>query len=427
MPNRWPISSGNWSNAAIWSGSLIPTASDDVFANSFTINMDTSIIIRSLNNVASASAVVAGGTYNFNSGSISASITSATSSLASNNSITVTATSGDVIISAPSASFTGLVTQLINHSGNCNFIITGSRFNAGAAANGACIAKSSAGTITIVGNITGAGNFGDRGLSSTNGNTVVIGDISGSTGNTGAGIGQSAGSLTVIGNILGGGGNNNAIAFSGGTLIISGSITGNSSAGAVVITGTPIINISGSIIGGSSGPAISSAVAHTLTHSGSVIAAANPAVVSTSLTATNTFTGPFFNNGAVMAVQAARMFLATNPISWQISSNVAGVSQSLFTADLLQTYPSASDVRLGTSYASGSLVGTLAMPNPASVQFGVPVDNTTGSAVLTVDSLTQAVWGRPRTQLTVTGSIGERLQNVATPASVGTQIASYLL
>jgi hypothetical protein len=39
MPNRWPINSGSWSDSAIWSGSLIPTASDDVFANNQTINV----------------------------------------------------------------------------------------------------------------------------------------------------------------------------------------------------------------------------------------------------------------------------------------------------------------------------------------------------------------------------------------------------
>jgi hypothetical protein len=128
-----------------------------------------------------------------------------------------------------------------------------------------------------------------------------------------------------------------------------------------------------------------------------------------------------------MAVQAARMFLSSNSTEWQFTSDAIGVSQSLYTADLIPTYPSASDVRLETSYSSGSLTGTLAMPQASSVQFGVPVDNTTGSAVLTTASLASAIWDRQRSQLTTTGSIGERLQNVATPSTVGTQISSYLL
>jgi hypothetical protein len=55
------------------------------------------------------------------------------------------------------------------------------------------------------------------------------------------------------------------------------------------------------------------------------------------------------------------------------------------------------------------------------------VDNTTGSAVLTTASLASAIWDRQRSQLSTTGSIGERLQNVATPTTTGTQISSYLL
>jgi hypothetical protein len=45
MPNRWPIANGNWSNAAIWSGSIIPTASDDVFLNNRVITLDQNIIV----------------------------------------------------------------------------------------------------------------------------------------------------------------------------------------------------------------------------------------------------------------------------------------------------------------------------------------------------------------------------------------------
>jgi len=52
MPNRWPINSGSWSNAAIWSGSIIPTASDDVYANNQTVTIDQDITVTSLRNSA---------------------------------------------------------------------------------------------------------------------------------------------------------------------------------------------------------------------------------------------------------------------------------------------------------------------------------------------------------------------------------------
>ncbi len=47
MPNRWPIANGNWSDAAIWSGSIIPTASDDVYANSKSVIIDQNVIVNS--------------------------------------------------------------------------------------------------------------------------------------------------------------------------------------------------------------------------------------------------------------------------------------------------------------------------------------------------------------------------------------------
>ena len=58
MPNRWPIASGNWSDAAIWSGSIIPTASDDVYANNkiVTLDQDINVLRLSTVNIAGVSA-----------------------------------------------------------------------------------------------------------------------------------------------------------------------------------------------------------------------------------------------------------------------------------------------------------------------------------------------------------------------------------
>ena len=57
MANRWPINSGSWSNSVIWSGSLIPTASDDVFTNNKIVFVDTDVTIRSIRNSATGSAI----------------------------------------------------------------------------------------------------------------------------------------------------------------------------------------------------------------------------------------------------------------------------------------------------------------------------------------------------------------------------------
>jgi hypothetical protein len=90
---------------------------------------------------------------------------------------------------------------------------------------------------------------------------------------------------------------------------------------------------------------------------------------------------------------------------------------------LSQNQASQSDVRLGTSYANGALTGTLAVPNPATVSLGVPTDNTTGtmptSAVVAADLLNELS--------TSSNALAERLRNVSTVQTTGTQISALTI
>jgi len=399
MPNRWAVANGNWSSAATWNsgGSLgIPTGSDDVFSNTFTVNVDTSFQVLSIRNTASASAVAAGGSFNFNSGSISGSITS-TVSLASNNSITITANDGTVTIIAPNVNFVGggaSVFQIINHTGNCNAIITATSFTGGNTSGANGVNKSSSGTLTLVGSLFGASGTA---LTTTAGSVIILGSV---TGGTTAGI-----------------------SFAGTSLTITGSLIASNSNTAVSCTTAAIINVSGALTPSTSQPAISSTGAHVLTYSGSIASSAgSPAIISSNTAATNIFTGPFVNTNDTMAVQCVDMVLATDAsTSW----NYGDIT--LFSPESLAFYPSASDIRQGTTYADGTVSGSLAMPPATAVIAGTPTDNTTGSAVLTPAQLQDAVWGRDLSQMTETGSIGNRLARVSTTGTTGAQIASYLL
>ena len=123
-----------------------------------------------------------------------------------------------------------------------------------------------------------------------------------------------------------------------------------------------------------------------------------------------------------MAVQCVRMNLTADAnTTW----NYGDIT--LFSPERLAFYPSASDIRQGTTYADGTVSGSLAMPPATAVIAGTPTDNTTGSAVLTPTQLQDAVWGRDLAQMTETGSIGYRLAKSATTDSTGNQIASYLI
>jgi hypothetical protein len=78
-------------------------------------------------------------------------------------------------------------------------------------------------------------------------------------------------------------------------------------------------------------------------------------------------------------------------------SNVAifytstGGTKTLVDAAASADFPATSNVRSGTSYNVGNLTGTLAVPPVGSVALGVPVDATTGTAVLTAANVQAAV------------------------------------
>jgi hypothetical protein len=91
-------------------------------------------------------------------------------------------------------------------------------------------------------------------------------------------------------------------------------------------------------------------------------------------------------------------------------------------ADIAGQVPAQSDVRFGVTYQSGSKTGTAYIPSPSSVGFGVPVDNTTGTASLTPTD----VWTAATSALTTPGSIGERLKNASTVDTTGDQLAALL-
>ena len=423
-------------------------------------------VIRELEmteSTSSASGGASGGAYNFNTADVSASITSTITpiSLVANNSITVTATTGTINISAPFAAFAGgAFTQLISHSGNCNLIITGSSFIGGSTGTTNTINKSSTGLITLVGNLFGniAGSVTTNYcLNSTNGNTLIVGNVIGSTntlGNSNQVVNQIAGSLTIVGNITGGVANtsagNNGINFSGTSLTVTGSITGGSGANPGVginITGTPTINISGSvfaasangllsttanttnivgnIVGSSAATSIAYSGAATIVVTGSLIAGTlGGSITSTSTSATTIVRGNLINTNGRMAFYGPNLRLASGSLTtWQFTSST-GTDRTLYTLDQIGDQPLPSNVRTGISYASGSLTGTMAVPPLDSVALGVPVDNTTGSAVLNPTYVADEIWNQPTSTLTVSGSIGERIKNAATVQSTGAQIAA---
>jgi hypothetical protein len=95
--------------------------------------------------------------------------------------------------------------------------------------------------------------------------------------------------------------------------------------------------------------------------------------------------------------------------------NGTGTYVDMFTADNALTQAAPADVRSGTVYADGNLTGACAVPAAGSVALGVPVDATTGTAVLTPE----AVWGHASRTITEGGITAADVWSAATRTITG--------
>ena len=451
MANRWPIASGNWSNSAIWSGSLIPTSADDVFTNNQIVFIDTNATIRSIRNSATGSAVASAAQANC---------------FYLNNGVTLTANDGGVIGSVVNTTF--FPTIIVSGSSSATIIanITSS-LNYGCAIiiqNGASltitgsvtpgttdtqpqqrtIISSSTGSLRISGSIFNAGGtyFGSTIWVTAATSTAVNGNIFGSSNVSGFYTIQndSTGTVTITGSVNGAAGSATAVIgnLSTGTIIVTGSVSAGSVGPGILNNSTGTIIVTGSVTASVGGYGISNTVAGTTLITGSVAASRNasgviltgagllriqgpisastvfPGIQSTS-TGNVFLTGPFLNVNNRNAVYAQNLQLISGSTpTWQFDTETYGGTKILYTSGAVAGYPSASNVRSGTVYGDANqFTGTVAIPAASNVIRGALVDATTGSASFT----TQNVWSYATASMTASNSIGARLRNIATVAT----------
>jgi hypothetical protein len=334
MALRYAVASGDWSATATWNGGTLPTASDDVYSNTFTVTIDQNVTVLSLRNTAGAPAVV-GGTFQ---------------TLASG--FTITASGAGIVSGVSTIGTVGL--------------------------NGP---NSST---TIVGNITAGATTGflavNIAAAATNSNLTVIGNVLASTSTTSYGIYNLAGSNTinVTGNVTASGAAGIRNTVAGSTVNVTGNVLGGGSAIAagILIIGTSPVNVTGNVTG-VSGAGISTTTTSPITIIGTVTAGA--ATGATNI-GTITLTSPCVNSATANAVvcNSTRFFAASN-ITWTFKDEF-GANKILYSAGVALGNPIAANVRSGTTYgASGELTGTLIVPSPSTVVDGVPTDATVGT------------------------------------------------
>ena len=438
MPNRWPIANGNWSDSAIWSGSIIPTAADDVFLNNQTITLDQTIIVRSIRIGATGSAV-AGGLLNIYS-DYDIACTTTQSNLAGgldSNGATVTGgfvkyyNTGSITIIAHLVAARNTLENVNNGTIN----ITGDvRIPSNVITNGRTITNTSNGIINIIGNISAgttiqSGNYAI--LNSSNGTISIIGNVTG--GNNASAphaiVNNSIGTINVTGTVTGGAtgatyGINNAL---NGIVNVTGNVNGGTALTGHGINNASIgtINVTGNITAGSqTGTGINSTTAGIINIIGQLQATTTAnAVSSTSTTATNLLSGPFINSGSRNAIYCYNVQMYKNAVtSYQIGVSGSANIITLLSEDQALGMPTSANVRTGTIYGpTSAITGSMAVPNPQSVSWGVAVDNTTGSALVKPEDL----WNYAITSLTESNSIGQRLANASTSASTAATVNAF--
>jgi len=235
-------------------------------------------------------------------------------------------------------------------------------------------------TINLVGNFTPpTGNGRSTVINGTFGTVNITGNLDTSNSSYSniflGDYGQSDITINITGNLYGGGGGNAGgidVGNSRHFINITGNLYSGSGAGTIV-------NIGGNSI---------------IDHVGACYAANGYPAISTGTAVTLTMTGPFYAsaNGTHGVYSPVWKWKNTSPPTsfYEIKSANLAVTRPLYTADSVGGNPAASNVRSGTVYGpANELTGTCAVPAAGSVALGVPVDATTGTAVLTIDAVKQ--------------------------------------
>ena len=334
----------------------------------------------------------------------------------------------------------------VTSSGAGTLTITGNLYGGLISSSEAAVSATSSGTVNIFGNLyasnTGSPNGNGLKLDTTCTSTVnIVGDVVGGSQATNEGLRITGYSVVnVTGNVYGASNNTAAINVSGGvnTVTINGNVTGGTNSGGGISNSTSSIVIvngnvtGGAVIGNPNPPNQGPGVINTSTGTIYVKRAIGNGFglgssgLGPSYGVMNTGTGAAYvqeiQYGPLgMSSTYGRIFLT------DLSTNVClfykGTGQKTL-IDPLSTsgyVPVPSDVRLGIPYSKNS-TGTMNVPNKGSVDYGVSVDNTLGTACLSP----QSMLNHGTVNMDVSGSIGERVKNAATVATCGQQLANAL-
>lgn len=334
-----------------------------------------------------------------------------------NNNLTITADFYPGTLSTSLFTVPALSPNQVTFIGNApgDFVGSGS-------SNPALINMTGTGTLNYTGNIRATNrDAAGRGIQSGVGSTINF------TGNILGSRASSQHSFT----------NSQGIACASGTILnFVGSITAAETGiwnRGISTAANAIINITGDVNGGVGTDAGRTnyglyLIGGTVIMTGNVYAGANsPGIVGgADNTTVVRLTGNLYNwTDGTSAAIVRYLFLESNNMQWNFKKNDL-TNNILYTPGVNTGHPAEANVRSGVIYGpTNNLTGTCAVPPAGAVSLGVPVDNTTGTAYLSGNDISAAVWDTQTTNLSASGSIGERLKNASTVDTTAATVAAY--
>jgi hypothetical protein len=228
MATKNATKNGVWSDPTVWNGGTLPSSGDDVYANTFTVDIDQNVTVATIRTT-SGSGITAGGGFTHTAGTHAIAIT-------------------------------GGILPATHNGVTSTYILT-----------------LSGGAPTVTATVTASGTAGRHGISMTGGTPRVIGTVTGGTASAAAYaiVVQGTAVAIITGNVVGAASTATIlIASTTCTLTVNGSVSGGSagSCRGIWMNSAGTVNINGSITAGtqSSAHAVDVTTAGTLTTTGNI-------------------------------------------------------------------------------------------------------------------------------------------------------------
>ena len=420
MAERYATKDGDWSDVTVWDGGASkPGASDDVYPNGFTVDIDEDITVNMLRNDAGSTAAANGGfTVTDATRTINADLLiGATATAEANQLIRYSGTGTLTLNGDPGYDATVSDVFCVSLEGSGDIVFTGDGTATHIGSYGQCVRLGSSGTgdFTFNGDIAvGTGTayqYWLNGISGYAGAVNINGDVTAGAGYDSHAIvlqGSGLQPVTIVGDVTGGTGGSYAAtglyhAGSGAqTVTITGDVRGTDSGtgiqyGIYVTSGSSTVTVTGSISSGNMHPG--AYIAGTLIHSGNIG------------TGTAGDVPIVFGNSARYWIHESSTFTHTYLTN---DAGVAGDARSLYTGGTDIGNPAETDVRSGTTFGPASeYTGSLAVPGAQYVSQGVSVDATVGTlSSPSAADIADAVCDEVLSGHTTAGTLGKVLSDV---------------